>query len=91
MASHPLYEALPTTLPQVIEVRRFSDKALQETLDRALLGATSTSRFGVVAHADLQKFVAVARYQDGPWSIAGFLEKPWDGKLKVGAELRFEL
>jgi hypothetical protein len=82
---------MTSPLPPIIEVRRFSDEAIQKVVDKALLGASSDSRFGVVAHADLQRFVAVARYKDGPWSVAGFLDKPWDGKLTAGAELRFEL
>ena len=83
---------MPTPAPaEIIKVRKFSDENLQKVLDKALLGADSSSRFAVVAHADLQRFVAVARYKNGPWSVAGFLDKPWLGELGVGAELRFEL
>ena len=73
-------------------VRIFSDRAIQAALDNALLGADNHSRFAVVAHADLQRFVAVAKYERGPWTIAGLLEKTWNEPgFTAGAEIRFEI
>lgn len=92
--STPALPGLPTSLPTLVSLpprRIFGDAQIQQHLDDALLGASSTSRFAVVAHADLQKFVVVARYHDGPWSVAGYLDKEWAGDLKAGAEVRFEI
>lgn len=91
--SSPELPSLPTIIPAPTNpsVRIFSDPAIQQHLAEALLGADDKSRFAVVAHADLQKFVAVARYEDGPWTIAGYIEKDWTGPLTAGAELRFEI
>lgn len=78
-------------LPPLPPRRIFSDAAIQSALDRALLAAPDGSRFSVVAHADLKEFVIVTRYDQGPWSVAGYLKKPWSGPLEAGAELRFSL
>jgi len=78
-------------LPPPPPRRIFSDAAIQSALDKALLSAPDGSHFSVVAHADLKEFVLVTRYDQGPWSVAGYLKKPWDGKLEVGAEVRFSL
>lgn len=77
--------------PAIVERRIFSDSAIQSVLDKALLSAPDGHHFAVVAHADLKEFVVVGRFDEGPWSVAGYLKKPWDGKLEAGAEIRFSL
>lgn len=80
----PALTALPSR-------RIFSDAAIQNELDKALLGVPDGHTFAVVAHADLQEFVVVARLDRGPWSVAGYLKKQWVGPLEAGAEVRFSI
>jgi hypothetical protein len=79
-------------LPPVPARRIFSDAAIQGALDRALLSVPDGHHTAFVAHADLKEWVVAGRYENGPWSVGGYLKKAWkDGELEAGAELRFSL
>lgn len=79
-------------MPETVEIRRFSDSALQAQIDRILATVPADKPVAVVAHADMKdgqvsaSLTAMVRVRD-EWSILIAAYKPYQGKLGAEAEL----
>jgi hypothetical protein len=79
-------------MPETVEIRRFSDNALQAQIDRVLAQVPANKPIAVVAHADRRdgetsaSLTAMIRLGD-EWSILAAAYKPYKGKLGAEAEL----
>lgn len=74
--------------PQVVEIRKFSDAALQAQIDKVLAQLPPDRKLAAVAHADGDgvSLSLVAKLGD-EWSIAAAAYKPYNGKLSAEAEV----
>jgi len=75
-------------MPETVEIRRFSDSALQAQIDKVLALVPADKAVAVVAHADTQGAALTAMVRLGDqWSILAAAYKPYKGSLSAEAEL----
>jgi hypothetical protein len=75
-------------MPETVEIRRFSDSALQTQIDKVLALVPADKSVAVVAHADTQGAALTAMVRLGDqWSILAAAYKPYKGSLSAEAEL----
>jgi hypothetical protein len=71
-------------------IRRFTDSAIQSSIDRALSTLPAGQGGAVIAYADTKGArLATFAKLGGGWSLVGVLEKPYRGPLLAEAAVRF--
>ena len=75
-------------MPPTVEIRRFSDAALQTQIDKVLAQVPADKPVAVIAHADTNGAALSAMVRLGDqWSVLAAAYKPWKGALSAEAEL----